>query len=97
MDNQIYLSTLYDYYGCLLTSTQQDYFEEYYFNNLSLSEISENFNVSRNAIHKTLKDAETKLEFYENKLHMYEKAKQIRMLINNIDDKKIKEKIEELI
>ena len=97
MDNQVYLSILYDYYGCLLTNTQKAYFEDYYFNNLSLTEISENFSVSRNAIHKTIKDTETKLSFYENKLHLYEKAKKIEKLINKINDKKIKEKLEELI
>ena len=35
----IELTILYDYYGELLTSKQQLYFEDYYFNNLSLKEI----------------------------------------------------------
>ena len=46
MDEINNLIILYDYYGNLLTSSQQNYFVEYYFNNLSLSEISENLNVS---------------------------------------------------
>ena len=42
MEEQILLTNIYDYYKELLTNKQQNYFEEYYFNNLSLSEISEN-------------------------------------------------------
>ena len=97
MDTQIYLTILYDYYGSLLTNTQQAYFEDYYFNNLSLMEISENYSVSRNAIHKSLKDTEAKLLFYESKLHLNEKANKIKIVIEKIDDKRIKEQIEELI
>ena len=40
MDERLYLINLYDYYGDLLTQKQKDYFEEYYFNNLTLLEIS---------------------------------------------------------
>ena len=65
MDKEIYLSGLYDYYGALLTDKQREYFENYYFNNLSLAEIAENYNTSRNAIHKQIKDTENKLLYYE--------------------------------
>ena len=58
MQKQILLTILYDYYGVLLTEKQQNYFKDYYFNNLSLSEISENNSVSRNAVHKQLKEIE---------------------------------------
>ena len=91
------ITILYDYYGELLTDKQKMYFEDYYFNNLSLTEISENYSVSRNAIHKSLKDTETKLLLYESKLHLNEKANKIKIVIEKIDDKRIKEQIEELI
>lgn len=96
MDKTIYLINLYDYYGDLLTKRQKEYFIDYYFNNLSLSEISENYNVSRNAIHKSLKDIENKLLFYENKLKDYEKSKKIKVLIENLD-KNLKREIEKLL
>ena len=38
MDKNIYLINLYDIYSSLLTEKQQNYFEEYYFDNLSLKE-----------------------------------------------------------
>ena len=40
MDEREYIIILYDYYKELFNMKQQEYFEEYYFNNLSLSEIS---------------------------------------------------------
>ena len=41
MENQVLLCILYDYYGELLTDKQKQYFKDYYFENLSLSEMSE--------------------------------------------------------
>lgn len=96
MDNRIYLIDLYDYYSELLTDKQKEYFEDYYFDNLSLSEISENNNISRNAIHKQLKDVVSKLESYEEKLMLYQKGLKIKELIINLDEN-LQEKIKELI
>jgi len=96
MKDNLYISELFDYYGELLTDKQIEYFKDYYFDNLTLSEISENSNVSRNAVHKTIKDAEEKLEFYENKLNLVSKSKKIRIIINELDDN-IKEQINKLI
>jgi len=90
------LTILYDYYGLLLTDKQQLYFEDYYFNNLSLQEIADNNQISKNAVHKALKEIVSKLEYYEDKLKLYEKSKKINKLIENIDEK-IKEEIKELI
>ena len=94
MDNKFYLIDLYDLYGSLLTEKQQYYFEEYYFDNLSLSEISENYDVSRNAIHNSLKETEEKLNYYENNLNMYKKNNKIKEIIKEIKDEKIKKEIE---
>lgn len=96
MDNRIYLINLYDYYGDLLTEKQKEYFEDYYFNNYSLKEISENYNVSRNAVYKQIKDVVNKLSNYEEKLELYDKSLKIKSIISGIDDT-IKKEIEELI
>lgn len=96
MDDIIYYSNLYDYYKELLTNKQRDYFEEYYFHNLSLSEIADNYNISRNGIHKQIKDVIDKLNYYEDKLSLYNNSLKIKELIKNID-KEIKDKIEEII
>jgi len=97
MDKNTKLVLLYDYYGELLTEKQKSYFEDYYFNNLSLSEISENDEVSRNAIHKQLKDVEEKLINYEAKLKIIERNQKIETLLENISDIELKNKITELL
>ncbi len=96
MDNRNYLIILYDFYGELLNDKQREYFEDYYFNNLSLGEISENVGVSRNAIHKNIKGSEEKLYFYEEKLGLYQKRKLMENLLLKDDIKVIKDKIREL-
>ena len=97
MIEQEYIVLLYDYYGELLSDIQKKYFEEYYFDNLSLSEISENEGKSRNAIHKSIKSVVSKLYEYEDKLKLYEKDKKIKKIIDEINDKEIKKRLEELL
>lgn len=96
MDNRDYLIILYDFYGELLNDKQREYFEDYYFNNLSLGEISENVGISRNAVHKNIKSSEEKLYFYEEKLGLYKKRKLMENLLLKDDIKVIKDKIREL-
>ena len=55
MKKEIYLTILFDYYEKLLLNKDQEVFKDYYFSNLSLQEIAENKNISRNAVHKRLK------------------------------------------
>ncbi|MBQ2873004.1 MAG: hypothetical protein IJE89_03285 [Bacilli bacterium] len=97
MEDREYLVILYDYYGELLNDIQKKYFEEYYFDNLSLSEISENDGKSRNAIHKSIKNSSSKLYEYEEKLGLYEKKKKLDRVIDKIDDVEIKNILKELI
>lgn len=97
MDKNTKLVILYDYYGELLTEKQKKYFEDYYFNNLSLKEISENESISRNAVHKQIKDTVEKLNNYEDKLRLLEKNKKIEKLLENIENEDVKKKIIELL
>lgn len=68
-----WINLLNDFYGQLLTKRQQDYMELYYGQNLSLGEIAAEFNVTRQAVHDTLKRAEQLLNEYEAKLGLVEK------------------------
>lgn len=85
MQEHILYASLFDCYGKLLTTKQQEYFKLYYFDNLTLSEIAENDNVSRNAVHKSIKDAMDKLDFYESNLHLNQLKKKIDS--SNLDEK----------
>lgn len=95
MEKQNYYIVLYDFYGSLLNEKQQKYFEYYYFDNLSLSEISELLDISRNAVHKSLKNIEKNLEFYEEKLLLYKKRKELEKILVDVDDK-LRNKIEKI-
>lgn len=97
MENRDYLIILYDYYGELLSDENKDFFEDYYFDNLSLGEIASNLNISRNAIHKRIKSVEEKLLFYEEKLKLFEKDKRINTKISAIKDEKARKIVENIL
>lgn len=85
MEKRDYIIILYDYYSSLLSEKQRDYFEEYYFNNLSLGEISDNYGISRNAVYKTIVTIEDKLYEYEKKLQLYDKKRKLMELVVGLD------------
>ncbi len=92
------LIALFDIYKGLLTLKQKTYFMDYYYSDLSLAEIAENYNVSRNAVHDMLKNTEAILENYEEKLHIHQKNNKILDIINKNESdslNKIKQIIEE--
>ena len=97
MEKRDYYIILYDFYSSLFSDRQKEYFEDYYFNNLSLSEISENMGISRNAIHKSIKSIEKKLLFYEENLSLYEKNIKLKKIIENVKDEKVKNILEGLL
>ena len=77
-------SLLYDFYGALLTEKQRQVMALYHEENLSLSEIAGEFNISRQAVHDTLKKAELALEDYENILNLIDILVKTEVAINKI-------------
>lgn len=70
MDKKIEISMLCQIYGKLLTEKQFDYINDYYNNDLSLSEIAENYGITRQAARDNIKKGENKLFEYEEKLQI---------------------------
>ncbi len=68
MDKNVKISILSELYGKLLTEKQEQFINDYYNNDLSLSEIAENNNITRQAVRDILKKGEKKLFEYEEKL-----------------------------
>ena len=96
MEDVVYYNELYDIYGELLTEKQKNYFEDYYFINLSFSEMADNYDVSRNAVFKQLHIVKDKLDEYESILKLRYKKNKIHDIIKTLPDK-IKEEIEEVL
>ncbi len=90
MKKEVYLTILYDYYDSLLKEDDRIYFKDYYFSNLSLSEISENYKVSRTAVHKRIKKIEDILLDYESKLKLYEKEQKILSILDGKEKEEVK-------
>lgn len=97
MEEVVYYNDLYDLYGMLLTDKQRQYFEDYYFNNLSFSEMATNYDISRNAVFKQIHVVIDKLIEYEEKLGLLKKREILNELVTNIDDLDLKSKLEDLI
>lgn len=90
-----------DWYGILLTEKQQDICDLYFREDFSLSEISENYDISRAAVLDTIKRSQHAMEEYENKLNLIKKyharleiygkikqleIKEVNQLIEKIED-----------
>ena len=96
MENYIYYNNLYDCYATLLTNLQKEYFEYYYVNNLSFSEIAEIKNVSKAAVSQQISTIEKKLNEYENLLRLKYKQDEIYKILKDKVSKEILEQIENL-
>lgn len=90
------VNDLIDLYGSLLTNNQLNIIELYYMEDLSLKEIAEELNISRNAVFDSLKRSVNILEEYESKLNLLIKEEIKKALLENID-KLSKEEIKEII
>lgn len=78
----IQIGLLFDFYGKLLSNKQYEAIELYYVHDLSLSEIGEQLDISRQGVHDLIKRGEKRLNTYEEKLGLVNKF--------NSNNKKIK-------
>lgn len=73
MEEKVKISMLWQIYGKLLTEKQYEMINDYYNNDLSLSELAENHDITRQAVRDNIKKGENKLFELEEKLRYYEK------------------------
>ena len=101
MEKNIHISMLLETYGKLLTPKQYDVIDLYYNQNLSLAEIAEGENITRQGVRKNLIDAENKLFDYEEKLQILkqklEREEIIKELLQETEDVSLKEKIQRML
>ena len=73
-EKNVELSLLLQTYGKLLTKVQYDFLDDYYNSDLSLSEIAENRNITRQAARDNIKKGENKLFEFEEKLGLMQRT-----------------------
>lgn len=89
MEKNVKISMLNEIYGELLTKKQSQIIDDYYNNDLSLSEIAENNEITRQAVRDILKKSEKKLFEYEEKLLFMKKTlkqeKQVERILAELE------------
>ena len=73
MEEFVRKSLLFDFYGELLTERQKENYRKYHAEDLSLGEIAEEYEVSRQAVHDLLKRCDKQLENYESRLQLLQR------------------------
>lgn len=84
IDKKAYYAILFEYYKELLTDKQIETFICYYNEDYSLAEIAEEFNISRNAVWDALKKVVSLLEYYEEKLRLYDKDQKLNQYLDDL-------------
>ena len=96
MEDRVEISLLMDIYSPLLTEKQKNIMELYYNDDLSLAEIAELNNTSRQAIHDLIKRCYNQILSYEDKLNLLKKSLEKESVIEALlNDMKKKYSIEE--
>lgn len=108
MEKNVEISVLCQLYGKVLTEKQYEVLNDYYNNDLSLSEIAENNNITRQAVRDIIKKSENKLYELEKSISLMKKildeeriVTKINNQLNEIEnltssDKKVKSKIQNI-
>ena len=100
MDNIIERGRLYDYYGGLLTGHQRQIYEAVVYDDMSLSEIAAEHDISRQGVHDLIKRCDKQLARYEEALGLIKRDKNVDSKLDEIallsKDKKIIHIIDEI-
>lgn len=97
MDNREYITALYEIYKELLNEKERNYFEYYYFEDYSMQEIADLYEVSKAYASKYLNQINDKIINYEKILKINDRNSRIIDLLKNVNDSELKSKIIELL
>ena len=87
MKNQTFRMTmLFDFYGELLTDRQKEFYDLYYNEDLSLSEIAENYGISSQGVRDVIVRAENYMTEIEDKTGLIKRFMQLQPHVEKITD-----------
>ena len=103
IEKVVKIGKLFSFYGSLLTDRQQEFMQLYYYHDLSLGEIAEQQDISRQAVYDNLKRSEKALEEYEANLQLVkyydnieDQIDKLGNVVDNISDKLDQEELNDL-
>lgn len=85
MAKNLEISYLLDFYGDMLTQKQRDVMEQYYNDDLSLSEIAENFGITRQGVRDAIKHGEAALLELEQKVGFAARYRQMSENLSRLE------------
>ena len=86
------ITLLFDTYGGMLTEKQQEYLDMRYNQDLSLGEIAENYNITRQGVRDLIKRGELQLKKYEDQCGWCENVLALQSILEG--DKSDREKLD---
>lgn len=101
IEDNLGIVKLIDAYGKLLTDKQSMMIRDYYFDNLTLAEIGDNYGISRQAVKDSINKSLKTLSDLEETLKVCQKQDKITNdlseILHSIENEKVKDKITEII
>lgn len=85
MEKFVEQTLLYDFYGELLNEHQRGIYQDIFFNDLSLSEVADEYGISRQGVHDLIKRVNNTLNGYEEKLHLVSKFIETKEKVHEIE------------
>ncbi len=85
MDKLYKQTMLFDFYGELLTEHQQNVYKDAVYNDMSLSELAEQYGISRQGVHDLIRRCDRILQDYESKLHLVERFRRAKDTVQRIE------------
>ncbi len=107
VETRVRAAKLFDQYGALLKDNARGIFEEYFSDDLSLSEVASHAGITRQGVHDSIKRSLGQLEEYESRLQLVSRREEAEILISELEKislksndkalKKIAVKLESLV
>lgn len=97
MEKFIYYNDLYLIYKDLINIKNQEIFDLYYGENLSMQEIADIKKISKSRVGLVIKNVEKKLDYYESILKIKKRNIELDNLLEINDIKEVKNRISEIL
>jgi hypothetical protein len=84
-DKTLEMTLLFDFFGDLLTDKQREYFDYYYNDDLSLSEIAEITGISRQGVRDIIVRSENLLREYEERTGVVKRFQEMQRSLSELE------------